>query len=867
MIISGPSGVGKDTIIDALRAPAARPRLPLRRHLHDPRAAARRGRRRELPLHGRERRSCALRDAGGSSRRTRSTATGTARRGRRSSGRSPAGHDVILKIDVQGAQQVKERVADALLIFVVPPSMETLFARLKSRATETADELELRQRNAAIELARQDDYDYVVTNETGQVERTAARIDEIIAEVHALHPARRGPRLTARRGVTLGLDAAGPGRPRPTSAPVRAASRSRSTRPARAVARPTRIASRPTLADLVPGEAVLVEFGRRQALGVILAEADAAPGGRRRSPSSTGPRRRSAAAAARPRRSRARSPTTTSRRRRSSSGRCCRRACSSGSSWSPNSRPGVPARRTAPRPGRTRDLVDAARAPARGRSAIWPARRSGGSAAPPPARWPRPAGSSSTGRSVGAGGGPRYERWVRLHEAGRAAAARLRGGRPAPGRPLGPRQVERAGGAGRRARRRHGRGGPGRRATGPATVAGLVRRGLVEAEVRERPRRPLAGRPPGLRGGRPPDERPRPAQAEARRARSGGDGRPRPDAAPPRRRDRRRQDRGLRRGDRRQPRRRPAGARSWSPRSRWPCRSSTGSGRTSTSRVALVHSGLGDGERADEWRRIRAGDVDIVVGTRLAVLAPLADVGVVIVDEEHDAGVQERSDAPAPGPRRRDPPRRRWPARRSSSDRRRRRSRRVGRARSGRYGASCCRPARRAARPTVEIVDLRAGARRGRARAAVARARRPRSARSTPTAGEQAILVLNRRGTASVVLCRDCGHVQACPDCERPLVYHQAGTTLRCHHCGRATPLATRCPACGSPRIRYLGGGTERVEREVRDRFPGLRVGRLDRDVVERRARRSASSMPSRRAGSTSSSGRASWPRASTSRA
>ena len=92
-----------------------------------------------------------------------------------------AGRDVILKIDVQGAQVVKERVPDALLIFVVPPSLETLFHRLKTRATESADELELRQRNAAIELARQDDYDYVVVNETGQVERTAERIDEIVA--------------------------------------------------------------------------------------------------------------------------------------------------------------------------------------------------------------------------------------------------------------------------------------------------------------------------------------------------------------------------------------------------------------------------------------------------------------------------------------------------------------------------------------------------------------------------------------------------------------------------------------------------------------------------------------------------------------
>jgi primosomal protein N' (replication factor Y) len=101
--------------------------------------------------------------------------------------------------------------------------------------------------------------------------------------------------------------------------------------------------------------------------------------------------------------------------------------------------------------------------------------------------------------------------------------------------------------------------------------------------------------------------------------------------------------------------------------------------------------------------------------------------------------------------------------------------------------------------------------------------------------GEQAILVINRRGTASDVMCRDCGTVQACPECTRPLVFHQAGMTLRCHHCGRATPLATRCPGCASPRIRYLGGGTERVEREVRARHPALRVGRLDRDVVERK--------------------------------
>ena len=102
-----------------------------------------------------------------------------------------AGADVILKIDVQGAQAVKELVPEALLIFLVPPSLEALFERLRARATESADQLEVRQRNAAIELARQGDYDYVVVNETGQVERTAARIDEIIAAEKSRSPSRR----------------------------------------------------------------------------------------------------------------------------------------------------------------------------------------------------------------------------------------------------------------------------------------------------------------------------------------------------------------------------------------------------------------------------------------------------------------------------------------------------------------------------------------------------------------------------------------------------------------------------------------------------------------------------------------------------
>ncbi len=250
-------------------------------------------------------------------------------------------------------------------------------------------------------------------------------------------------------------------------------------------------------------------------------------------------------------------------------------------------------------------------------------------------------------------------------------------------------------------------------------------------------------------------------------------------------------------------------------------------------RIAIIHSGLGDGERADEWRRIRAGDVDIVVGTRLAVLAPLTDLGVIVVDEEHDAAY--KSD--------RTP---RLQARDVAIELGRLAGAAVvlgsatpavdslGLARMDRYRhvVLADRPVGRL--PTVEVVDLRAELAAGE-RGLLSRPLAAALAGLDTSAGDQAILVLNRRGSASVVLCRDCGHVQACPDCERPLVYHQAGVTLRCHHCGRATPLATRCPNCASPRIRYLGGGTERVEREVRVRFPALRVGRLDRDVAERK--------------------------------
>jgi guanylate kinase len=190
VIISGPSGVGKDTIIDALR-----------RRSHEPEyhyvvtcttRAMRPGELDGVDYHFLDRATFSAQRAAGEfleANKVHGNWYGTPRSQVREA--LAEGRDVILKIDVQGAQVVKEKIPGALLIFLIPPSLEDLFQRLRSRATETADELEIRQRNAAIELARQEDYDYVVTNETGQVERTAERIDRIIAEEHRAHPDRR----------------------------------------------------------------------------------------------------------------------------------------------------------------------------------------------------------------------------------------------------------------------------------------------------------------------------------------------------------------------------------------------------------------------------------------------------------------------------------------------------------------------------------------------------------------------------------------------------------------------------------------------------------------------------------------------------
>jgi len=194
VIISGPSGVGKDTIIEALRRREAEAGRDGDRFyvVTCTTRAPRNGEVDGVNYHFMNRDAFLEMHAGRGfleANEVHGNWYGSPRGPVREA--LVAGHDVILKIDVQGAQVVKEQVTEALLIFIVPPSLETLFDRLRSRATETADELEKRQADAAIELARQGDYDHVVLNETGQVERTAEEIDRVIAGEHARHPDRR----------------------------------------------------------------------------------------------------------------------------------------------------------------------------------------------------------------------------------------------------------------------------------------------------------------------------------------------------------------------------------------------------------------------------------------------------------------------------------------------------------------------------------------------------------------------------------------------------------------------------------------------------------------------------------------------------
>jgi len=256
--------------------------------------------------------------------------------------------------------------------------------------------------------------------------------------------------------------------------------------------------------------------------------------------------------------------------------------------------------------------------------------------------------------------------------------------------------------------------------------------------------------------------------------------------------------------------------------------------------VAVLHSGLSDGERYDAWRQLRSGERRIAVGARSALFAPLVDLGAVVVDEEHD-GSYKQSEAP------------RYQARDLAVVR----ARTVGavcvlgsatpsleswqNARSGKFRHLVLRERVGGARlPAVRVVDLRI-ARRERAEG-----RQRPGARGGGVLGaelveavdarlarrQQVILLLNRRGYASFVQCRECGHVEQCPNCSVSLTYHRVTQRIVCHHCRFDTPAPARCPACGSADLSFRGLGTEQVERVTAETFPEARLARMDVDTT-----------------------------------
>ncbi len=257
--------------------------------------------------------------------------------------------------------------------------------------------------------------------------------------------------------------------------------------------------------------------------------------------------------------------------------------------------------------------------------------------------------------------------------------------------------------------------------------------------------------------------------------------------------------------------------------------------------LGVIHSRLSAGERYDTWRRIRAGQLRVVVGPRSALIAPFDDLGLIVIDEEHDGAYKQDNRPPT------------YHARDLAIE--------LARL----YGATVLlgsatpdittsylaretpyikllklaqriindhsdAPLLTEVLPAVRIVDMRHELRAGN-RSMFSRPLQT-AMQETLAAGEQMILFLNRRGTSTFVLCRDCGAVIKCPRCDIPLTYHHSSEALSCHHCAYRQPVPERCPVCTSPRIRYFGTGTQRVEEAVRELLPQARILRWDQDAV-----------------------------------
>jgi primosomal protein N' (replication factor Y) len=250
--------------------------------------------------------------------------------------------------------------------------------------------------------------------------------------------------------------------------------------------------------------------------------------------------------------------------------------------------------------------------------------------------------------------------------------------------------------------------------------------------------------------------------------------------------------------------------------------------------VAILHSALSPGERADQWRRIRAGDARIVVGTRSAVFAPVRDPALIVVDEEHDSSYKQEETPRYHG-----------------RDVAVMRGKLAGAAvvlasatpslesyhntRQGRYELIELRQrVEQRPLPEVEVVDMRAEFHETGEERIFSR-QLAQEVRQRLERNQQAMILLNRRGYSPVVLCRACGETVECRDCAIALTHHKRANTLICHYCGYRRSVPRLCPKCNSEHIFFLGTGSEKLEERLHQEFPRARIGRLDRDTVRRR--------------------------------
>ena len=250
--------------------------------------------------------------------------------------------------------------------------------------------------------------------------------------------------------------------------------------------------------------------------------------------------------------------------------------------------------------------------------------------------------------------------------------------------------------------------------------------------------------------------------------------------------------------------------------------------------VAVLHSGLSQGEKYDEWRKIEREEAQVVVGARSAIFAPLKNIGLIIIDEEHESSYKQ-DETP------------RYHARDLAIWRSKYHHCPIvlgsatpslesrARAQKGVYQLLQLNHRAKAAAqlPAIEIVDMREEFQNN--RTSTFSANLQEKIQNRLDKKEQTVLLLNRRGYSSFVMCRDCGFVLPCPNCDISLTLHMDTRSMRCHYCGHEEPIPNRCPNCGGNKIRYYGTGTQKVEEELRELYPQARILRMDVDTTRRK--------------------------------